>query len=187
MDNTATFETSGNVELLSQQKIALYASKDAPKALYPQALRTFQKLSQMPVSVAGGWQAPLEKYLFRNISMKAKANYIFYLARNINYVQPNEKQQRLLETGKLLFISTGTKQQRISQNTTKERDALLFAQIKKIFFLYINRGGRLERYFNQLSELRYQLFVLDHSLNAEFITEDVIAVSEDNVAELIKV
>jgi hypothetical protein len=52
-------------------------------------------------------------------------------------------------------------------------------------FLYVEKNGRLERYFRQLSGLNYQFYFLDHPLNQSFMGDDVVALNAENVADLI--
>lgn len=185
MNKKSVFETKGNVELLSQVKVGLFASRSAPKEIFPQALDLYNKLLNMPISIAGGWQAPLEKYLFKHARRSARANFIQYLAKNINNIKLISLQQELLDEKKLLLISPGICQDRASKSEIDKRDALIFSQIKKILFFYIEPKGRLEKHFNQLSSMRYQIYMLDHPLNKVFHSDDVIAINPDNALDIL--
>lgn len=185
MKKNIIFETRGNVELLSQTRVALFSSKDGPKEIYPLAEETFDRLLRLSLSLAGGWQAPLEKHLLKRAGNSCSANFICYLAKDINAAPVSDWQQAMLDENKLLLISPDIKQPRASVTLVEKRDALLFSQIKKIFFLHISKNGRLEKYFNELSRRRYQLYLLDHPLNAEFVTPDVILICPENVNVLI--
>jgi hypothetical protein len=185
MDGSTVFETMGNVELLSQRKLALFASRKAEKIIYDSALELFLKLCTLPITLTGGWQAPLEKYLIKHIPQNVQANFAYYLAKDINQFQPTDFQRRLIEQQKLLIIAPGLNEKRSSSNAVKKRDELLFAQVSKILFLYVEKNGRLERYFRQLSGLNYQFYFLDHPLNQSFMGDDVVALNAENVADLI--
>ncbi len=176
----AVFVTRGNIEILNQKKAALFASKDAPQEVYPDIEALFSRLQRMDIAVAGGWQAPFEKKLYKNIKMNDRANFIFYLAKDINRLRLNRNEERLLEKGKLLFISPDIKAKRISKSLVTERDELLFAQNNKIVFLYISKGGRLEEYYKQLNPQVFQIYILDHPLNQRLITKNVSALNIDN-------
>jgi hypothetical protein len=180
------FETLGNVELLSQQKIALFASRSAPPPIYEPALALFQELIRLPLTLVGGWQAPLEKFLFKHSEAQQRANYIHYLSSNINQFKADDRQKELLQSDKLLVISPLLKEKRASRPSVKKRDELIFRQVKKILFLYVHPGGRLETYFRHLSEQDYLLYLLDDPLNQAFRHEDVITVSADNPAIILQ-
>ncbi len=185
MEKSTVFETRGNVELLSQLKVALFASKETPKTLYADALALFQSLQNMPLALAGGWHAPLEKFLFKNILLRCQANFIQYLARDINRIKPGAGQAELLKNEKLLLISPDIRQVRPSESLVKKRDSLLFSQISKILFLHISPGGRLEKYFNQLNPAEYHLYILDHPLNKPFFRQDVLRINAENAEDIL--
>ncbi len=178
------FQSKGNIELLSQRKLALFASKNAPQEIYTGAEALFSILQDMPLSLAGGWQAPLEKYLFNKADPMKPANFIHYLAKDINRFRPSSLEQRLLEENKLLVLSPEIKSGRASHSLVKKRDALLFLQIDSILFLYIDTGGRLEGYLRQLSERKHRLYILNHPLNLAYFGEDILTVDEENVGEI---
>ncbi len=183
MQETTLFETLGNAELLTQNRVAVFSSQSVPKKIEPDATRLFHELTNLPVAIAGGWQAPLENKLFRaEARLNAKANFIHYLAKDINTFQPNELQQKLLDAGKLLIIAPGLNQTRPTKKQVNQRDNLLFSQINKILFLYISKGGRLENYLNTLSGHNYQIFILDHPANQNCFPDDVVRINTDNAA-----
>ena len=175
------FETLGNVELLSQNRAAVFASKSAPPEIYPQAKQLVSVLCQLPIALAGGWQAPLEKMLLKEVyDGRNKTNVIHYLAKNINTFKPDKNHRRLLGENRLLFISPGIHESRPSVRQVKDRDELVFSQISKIIFIYISKGGRLQEYFERLISFSYQVFLLDHPLNKDFLNKDVVLLNADN-------
>lgn len=188
MQQRLIFETIGNVELLSQNKIALFASKTAPGELEVQAVKLLKILADIPVCFASGWQAPLEKKLFHSITRQNnKVNIIHYLAKDINTFKPNAQQESLLQGNRLLVIAPQFKQNRPSRKQVNRRDELLFEQVKKILFLSVTQGGRLEKYLPELSRRAYQLFILDHPLNQNFFADDITPLNEDNAELLVQI
>ncbi|HGY57162.1 MAG TPA: hypothetical protein ENK44_15750 [Caldithrix abyssi] len=179
-----TFQSTGNIELLSQRKMALFASKNTPSELYNDALSLFHALQDMPISLAGGWQAPLERHLFNRADPLKPANYLYYLAKDINGYRPSETERHLLEEKKLLVLSPEIKSKRPSQSFVKRRDDLLFSQIDSILFLYISPGGRLDTYLLQLSSRKNKLYILNHPLNQPYFGEDILAMDAENAGEL---
>ncbi len=175
------FITRGNIEILNQRKIAIFSSKLTPKELYTSIESIFQKLRNQNIAIASGWQAPLEKNLFKKIDHGDKANYIYYLAKDLNQKKFDKMEDDLVAQNKLLFLSPNLQKNRITKSLVTERDELLFSQNNKVLFFYISDGGRLEGYFNKLSEQHYQIYILDHPLNQRFFTKDVIPVDEENI------
>ncbi|MBN1407778.1 MAG: hypothetical protein JW956_08315 [Calditrichaceae bacterium] len=185
MRKSSIFQTLGNVELLSQRKIALFASKNVPDELRPIVNGVADKLFQLPLAAAGGWQSPLEKSVYQKFNEQCSANIIHYVAKDINQFKPTEKQQRWIEQNKLLIISPELKEIRTSASAVDKRDRLLFSQNKKILFLYIEPKGRLEKYFKELSQLNFQLYLLDDPINKAYFHDDIIRINEDSVESLL--
>jgi predicted Rossmann fold nucleotide-binding protein DprA/Smf involved in DNA uptake len=185
MNRTNIFQTVGNVELLSQKKIALFASKNAPDELDPAANELADKLFQLPLAVASGWQSPLEKSVYQRFNNKCTANIIHYVAKDINQFKPTEKQQKWITQNKLLIISPELKEIRTSASVVDKRDRLIFSQNKKILFLYIESKGRLEKYFKELSQLNFQLYILEHPLNESYFHDDIIRFNDNSVESLL--
>ena len=181
------FQSKGNIELLSQRKLAVFASKDTPREIYPDAEKCFAALRQLALCLAGGWQAPLERRLFEQADTGLAANYILYLAKDINAFRPTALQQHLLDENKLLVLSPEIKAKRASQSLVKQRDALLFSQIDSVLFLYIRPGGRLEGYLRELSARKSRLYILNHPLNRPYFGEDILPLDGDNAEEVLGV
>ena len=185
MNRSSVFETLGNVELLSQKKIAVFASKNAPDDLRSLIKIFFDQLFKMPVSLAGGWQSPLEKSVYAKFNWHCSANLIHYIAKDINQYKPTEQQQNLVDHNKLLFVAPELKEIRANSAAVDKRDRLIFSQNKNILFLYIEPKGRLEKYFRELSQLNFHLYVLDHPVNKSFFYDDVIPLNEDSIQSII--
>ncbi len=180
------FKTIGNVELLSRNKLAVFSSRKTPKAINSAAQALFKTLVQMPLSLAGGWQAPLEKNLFNDFAQSStKAHFIYYLAKDISTFKPNPLQAGLIKENRLLAIAPGLSQNRPTRKQVDARDQLLFEQVPKALFLFIEKGGRLEKYLVGLSARNYPLYILDHPLNEKYFGEDIIPVNEENAALLL--
>lgn len=180
------FKTMGNVELLSQNKLAVFSSRKTPKTIHAAAESLFKILVQLPLSLAGGWQAPLEKKLFNTFAQSpTTAHYIYYLAKDISTFKPNPVQEALLKENRLLTIAPGLNQNRPTRKQVDARDQLLFEQVSKALFLFIEEGGRLEEYVVGLSARKYPLYILEHPLNEKYFGDDIIPLNEDNAAELL--
>ncbi|KAA3613211.1 MAG: hypothetical protein D8M58_12965 [Calditrichaeota bacterium] len=179
------FESQGNIELLSQKIIAVFSSKETPKEIYPFAEKLFSKLMEKNISIAGGWQAPLEKKMVEKTNNKMQANIIFYTAKDLSQLKISQKLHTLDDENKLLLISAQSRQKRAAKSDIDKRDNLLFKQVSQVLFLYVSSGGRLEEYFNTLHLASFPLLVLQHPLNEHLLLSGCPAINEDNVDELI--
>ncbi len=179
------FESTGNIELLSQKIITVFSSKDTPQEIYPAAEKLFEKLKDNHVSIASGWQAPLEKKLLESTYPEMVANIIYYTAKDLSQISLLPGLKRLDDKKKLLVISAQSRQKRATKNDIDKRDELLFKQVSQVIFLYISPDGRLEKYFNRLQEASFPIFVLQHSLNERFLVSGCPSIDDSNLHELI--
>lgn len=184
MEKTVKFESKGNIELLSQRNVALFASVKTPKEIYYEAQLLVEKMVERNFCLAGGWQAPLEKEILNDQLKKGKANIIFYTAKDIKYIKMKEPLQPMLEKEKLLILSPESKKKRVSKADIDLRDMLILDQIKHILFLYIDPGGRLETYYNYLVHNKISFSVLDHDCNRRWLTSDCSHVNSETIETL---
>jgi hypothetical protein len=175
------FTTRGNIELLSQNKIALFASRKTPETMLPDIFDFFDQLRELPIGLSGGWHSPAEKRLFKRMDVAQTANVLHYFARELNSIKPTAFQEQLLTKKKLLMIAPETKSKRANKTLVRQRDLLLLSQNKKVCFLHISRGGRLENYFNQLLEMKHSVFILEHPLNEAFYCNDAVTLNTQNL------
>ncbi len=179
--NEQIFHSLGNIELLSQKKLALFSSKETPEPIFQSALELFTALQQQKICLAGGWQSPLEKWLFSHFTPEQNANCIYYLARDVNQFPLSPIHRQLLDHEKLLFIAPPTSSARPSKHLVQKRDALIFSQCRHICFLYINPGGRLQHYLDALVTSNHLIYILDHPLNRPFLTSDFVPLNALNI------
>jgi hypothetical protein len=178
------FNTRGNIELLSQNRLALFASQEFPEELRADLDEFFGCLLHLPLGLAGGWQSPLERQLYARFHASMQANVIHYFARDINQLVLTPLQSRLMEKGKLLMIAPDTGSPRVSKALVKKRDRLLFAQNRKICFLFIRPGGMLEQYFAELLQTGHAVYVFDHKVNEKFKMAGAIPLTMDDLEVL---
>jgi hypothetical protein len=177
------FESRGNIELLSQKIVAVFSSKNTPPEIYPAAEKLFEKMIDSPLSLASGWQAPLEKKLLGLTHSTMKANIVYYTAKDLSQIKLSPALIDLEREKKLLIVSAQSRQTRPTKSDINKRDALLFKQVSHVLFFYINPGGRLEEYFNHLQEAAFPVFILQHPLNERFLVSGCSVLDEDNLAE----
>jgi len=178
------FESKGNIELLSQETLAVFASKNAPREIYPHARELFHELCRLPLSLCGGWQAPVEKELLSLTYPEMTADILLYSAKDLAIINLDETLKNLDMFGKLLLLSAESRSGRISKNDVDKRDDLLFKHMDKFLFMFIESGGRLEKYYNQLVDKNVPVFILDHPLNKNFIGPGTIALNNENIIDL---
>ena len=181
------FTTRGNIALLSQDKVALFASRKTPPLMESAIFEIFDTIRALPIGLSGGWQSPVEKRLFKRMDSGQTANVLYYFARDLNTIRLSPLQEQLLAHDKLLMIAPETQSVRANKKSVLRRDQLLLTQNKKVCFLHITPGGRLETYFNRLLREGYFVYLLEHPFNESFYGPDVSLLNPDNVKELLTV
>jgi len=179
------FKSSGNIELLSQKRIAIFSSRNAPREIYPAAMAVFETLSKLPITIGGGWQAPLEKEYLKRLDQKTKADILLYSATEIASRTLTPALSLLKQNDKLLLLSVEEAPERATKRDVDKRDHLLFSQIKQILFLFIAQGGRLEKTFESLLKQGFSPLILEHPSNRLFIDLGGLAVNSDNIVDVL--
>jgi len=180
-----TFITRGNPQLLSQKKLAVFASNATPDLNYLEITGVFNALKTLPIALAGGWHSFMEKVLFTTIEKSDQANYVYYLARDLNSYPFNYQQQEMMRAGKLLVIGRESSQRRINRHSSRWRNKLIFEQTDGVLFLYIRPEGLLHGCFEKLILHGEQVFVLDIPENHRFLCSDAIPVNRENLTDTI--
>jgi hypothetical protein len=174
------FETKGNIELLSQKIIAVFSSKNTPGEIYNPGRDLFLKLCELPLSIAGGWQAPFEKILLKEINPQMPANIIYYSAKNLISVK-NTGFTELEKNNKVLYVSAQSRKDRASKQDINKRDQLMFSQVHSVLFFYIETNGRLQKYFDQLIRNNFSVYTLQHDLNMNLLNAGAVGLDSENI------
>jgi len=186
MDKSFVFETIGNIELLSHNRVAIFCSRSYPAEAEAAAKRLVTGLSQLSLVFAGGWQAPFEKQIYKQLkSLNNSIQFIHYLARDINTHKLNSHEQKQINEKRLLLIAPELSYGRANAKQVSFRDHLIFEQNKKILFFGLTSGGRLEKHLKELSAAKYQLYILDHPINQIWYGDDLIPLNPDNLDLLV--
>lgn len=188
MDHKLVFETIGNIELLSHNRIAIFCSKTFPLEAEDAAMDLVNGLSRLSLVFCGGWQAPFEKRVYRQLNRdNTSVKLIHYLAKDINTHKLSFEQQHAITRKRLLLIAPELAYGRANAKQVSARDQLIFDQNKKILFFNLADGGRLEGYLKELSASHYQLFILDHPTNYKWYGDDLIPLNPDNLDLLLQI
>ena len=155
--------------------------------MYSALFEFFDALQSLPIGISGGWQSPVERLLYKRMDVKQSANVLHYYAMDLNAVKLSNLQESFLNEKKLLLISPETNSKRANDRLIKKRDALIFSQNKKICFLHINKGGKLEEYFNTLLQTGHSVFVMEHPMNEPFYSDGAVVLHSDNLDILLTV
>ena len=180
-----TFITHGNAELLSQKKLAVFASHSSPEMNFLEIVKLFNCLKNQKIALAGGWHSSLERSLFMTADQSDKANYLYYVAKDLNSYRFNKQQQMLIEAEKLLMIGHDKPKHRIDKISSKWRNQLILSQMDTVLFIYIRPEGFLHSCFEQLLSDGNRIFIFDIPENKPFIVSGVIPLNRENMKEVL--
>lgn len=182
----AQYYLNGEESLLEKNPIAVFCSREIPLSIYHIANETFKEMIEQPITIAGGWQSVMEKRVLKNYHKGCQANLIYFLAKGINNFRIPKHLDPLFKKGKLLIISPFLdKPDRANKKTVLKRDLLIMNLVERFFFLYIKKGGYLERIFQECLNNGKVTYLLKHQANRDYLIEGGLAISKDNVKELI--
>ncbi len=175
-----TFHTRGNIELLSQNFVAVYGSRQAPPVMNDDTRLLAETMARKEMTVAGGWQSSLEKHFLRAFTKTGRGFVLSYAAKPLDAVLPKHGLRGMMERGRLLQVAPDVSLGRATRKTVALRDALMLDQCHAVLFLFIAPGGRLAELFDYLAGRRFPLFVLEHHLNGAWLQQGALPVPADD-------
>ncbi len=176
-----TFHTRGNIELLSQNFVAVYGSRQASEALKDDVALLARTMARAGMTVAGGWQSSLEKHFLQTFMDSGRGYVISYAARMLEDAPLRSGLDVMMDSGRLLQVAPDVAQSRATLKTVARRDALMLEQCHAVLFLFIAPEGRLAELFGYLIEHRFPLFVLHHPLNGPWLRQGALPVAADDI------
>lgn len=175
----------GNEQLLHDNPIAIYCSREIPLSIYRPALELVQALMVRPVTLAGGWHSTVEMAALKARTPGAPSNIIFFLAKGIHDFKIPSQLRSDLDTGNVLLVSPFMEGKRIDKRKVARRDELILSLVHRYLFLNIEEGGNLDRLFDRCLGLKKEVFLLDHFSNHGWAVGDAALVSAESLDELL--
>ncbi len=133
----------GDSSLLEDQSVALLTSVQVPPDLVLPILDLAVELGSRGVTIAGGFQTPLERAVF-DLLLKRNQRIIVVLARTLRRFRVPTGWGRRIEDGRLLLVSA-TDERRITRETAEERNHLLTTIGDLLLVVHATPGGRAWR------------------------------------------
>ena len=176
---------NGNKDLLKDNVIGLFCSRSIPLSIYYPAFDFLKYLMNQPMTVASGWQSPLEKKTLKSRGPNSQSNIIYYLAKGIDQFTLPRGLLGDFKSGKVLIISKWKESKRIDQKKANERNKLMVDTLNKFLFISINENGNLESLYKSCLALNKQVYLLDHPSNSIWMNDSTVEVSQDNFKGII--
>jgi len=175
----------GNEQLLYDDPIAIYCSRQIPLSVYQPALELVQSLMAQQITLAGGWQSTLEKEALKLRKQGAPSNIIYFLAKGIQSFKVPQSLRSDLDKGKVLIVSLWMHKERIDKQKVKDRDNLILDKLERFLFLHIGEGGNLEELFYRCLSSGKEVYLFDNAANHAWFNQEVTPVSGQDIEQLL--
>lgn len=156
----------GNLDLLRNKSVALFASVKCPGNLIVQTYDLAQNLRQRGITVIGGFHSPMEQETLA-ILLRGTPGVILCPARNIGakiaraYATP-------LAQGRLLILSPFA-ETRITAETSIARNRFVAALADAVFIAYAEPNGKIARLGYEVLAWGKPVFTFDDAANTHLL------------------
>ena len=183
--NVATVYSAGRADLLNQDPVAVYCSRQIPLSVLEVGERTIKALAEEPVVLAGGWHSRMEKRLLKAAVQSPESRIIYLLAKGIEHFRLPKMLHSIYAAERLLVLSPFRSEQRITRKRVKQRDTWTRTLIDRYLFCYLDPQGTMPDLFQKCLEEGKLVLVLDHPQNTPFIKRATQAISPYNYREVL--
>jgi len=175
----------GNEQLLQENPIAIYCSREISSSVHQASLDLVQSLMSLPLTLAGGWQSTVEKDALKVRGSGSHSNIIYFLAKGIQNFKLPKSLRIDLDMGKVLIVSLWMQKERVDSQKVEKRDELMLYKLERFLFLNISKGGKLEELFYHCLDREKEVLLLDHPENQQWVNPKVILLSGKNATTLL--
>jgi len=167
MNNEQIF-FSGNEKILQKKKIGIFVSRAIPLNIIIPAEKFLLSLSESPYTFISGWHSPFEKRILKKL-LSAGKETILFTSKGIKNQSIYKYLTKAISEKRLLLVSLLLEMARITSNNSIKRNEMIGDIAEHNLFIFINRGGNLEKLFNKLLSRNKIPLIFNHSANSAFI------------------
>jgi predicted Rossmann fold nucleotide-binding protein DprA/Smf involved in DNA uptake len=160
----------GNLDLLKQDKLAIFCSANCPAKLISQTHDLVnRKLAELAVTVIGGFHSPPERECLKILS-RGKQPIIICPARSLTKMRVQPEHRKRLETGALLFLSAfKSHRHRADVTLALRRNRFVAALAEHIFVPYAAPASKTERFCREIIGWNKRLYTFESDLNRNLL------------------
>lgn len=164
-DAPASIHLFGNPALLREPILGLFCSIAVPGRVVVEAYDVARSLARSGGTVAGGFQAPLEREVLDYL-LRGSACVIICPGRSLHAMRLPALWRRALAASRLLLLSPFSPDlKRPTSAVAEERNRLVAALASRLLFLHAAPGGRLTRLAQEAARWSLPMHCLDHPAN----------------------
>ena len=158
----------GNSEFLYKKKIGIFISRKIPLNIVIPVEEFLISLSDFPFVFVGGWHSPFERRILKKLLYNGK-DIIFFTSKGIQNQKIYSYLKNPLKENKLLITSHLENEQKITLHSSIKRNETISDITDYNIFLFIDKGGNLEKLYNNLIDDGKIPLIFNHPLNSDFI------------------
>lgn len=159
----------GNLDILKQNKLALFCSVKCPGKLILQAHDLARELAEAEVTVVSGFHSPVEKECLR-ILLRGPQPVVICPARSLKKMRIRPEWRKPLEEGQLLFLSPfPDNRHRGDVEMAFYRNRFVAALADKIFVAYAAPSSKTEQFCRETLGWGKTLYTIESDINSGLV------------------
>jgi len=158
----------GNLAILGDELLAIYCSARCPGNVILRLSDLAVALRTAGATVVGGFHSPLEVECLRTL-LRGAGRLVVCPARSIEGMRLPVEWQAAVVAGRLLLLSPFEQAQRITSDTSLERNRFVAALADQVLIAHAAEGSRTEQLAREVAAAGKTLYTLPSPDNANLI------------------
>ena len=183
LNNNKIF-VSGNTEILKKRKIAIFTSQKIPLSIIPAAEEFMLTLVRTPYVFISGWHSSFERIIFKELT-KRKKEVVLFTSKGIKNFKLLSYMRDPYQENRLLIGSILREKDKVTLNNSLKRNKVVSEIADYNLFIFINKGGNLEKLFFELVDQRKIPLIFGHPTNFDFFEKGEV-IGKSNLVEILK-
>lgn len=171
----------GNVEALSNNKLAFFCSVKCPGEPIVQAYDFARSLRDSGVTIIGGFQSPIEKDCLE-LLLRGTQPVIICPARSLQKIRLPALWRTAIQQEQLLLLSPFAERfRRPTVELSEQRNEFVAKMADQVLFAYADPGGKTEALARKVISSGKPVWVLDSKENVNLVALGAKAVTAEQV------
>lgn len=176
-----TLSAIGNLDLLSQNAIALFCSIECPGDLILKTYDLAQALRDASIPIISGFHSPIEQDWLKILLCGAQPT-IYCPARNLHKIRLSPAQKQAVKSDRLLLISPfSASYPRATTELAAKRNEMIGAIVHTIFIAYAAPNSKTLAFAQRLIESGKSVITLDSPDNSVLQVQGIIRLDAEAI------
>jgi len=177
--------TMGNLDILTQKKLAFFCSIKCPGHLILKTYDLAQHLKEAGVTVIGGFHSPIERECLR-ILLRGPQPVIVCPARSLKGMRLQAEYKDPIKKGQLLLLSPFKESKnRNTVEAANERNRFVAALADTILVAHASPNSKTERFCHEVLSWGKPLYTLESDANINLIRLGMKPIGLNNIGDLV--